>query len=235
MTRSPATGPRWPGRAPALTRPQVHNAFDDELIAELTAALEHVGADERHARAGARRRRRIVLGRRRPELDARHGRRQRRREPRGFARPGPPDAHAGRTAQAHHRPRERLRPTAAASAWLPAATSPSPRKARSSGCPKSKLGPGAGGDLALRGRRDRPAPGAPLFRHRRSLRCRPKPCASACCTRWSPPRRWTRPWRRRSALLLKAGPVAAARGQEAGARGHVPMPMACATTTTTPR
>jgi methylglutaconyl-CoA hydratase len=52
-----------------MNRPDVHNAFNEQLIAELTAACQALDADD-GARGGARRPRQELLGRRRPQLDA---------------------------------------------------------------------------------------------------------------------------------------------------------------------
>ncbi len=155
-----------------LNRPTLHNAFDAGLIAALTAALDGLGRRRRRARGGAGRRRRLVLRRRRPQLDARHGRAPARPTNReDCARPRPPDAHAGRTAQADHRPRARrgLRRRRRPGRLL------RHRHRRAGGevrPDRKQAGPAAGGDLALRDRRDRRAPGAALVRHRRDLRRR---------------------------------------------------------------
>ena len=56
-----------------MDRPDRHNAFDEHVIAELTAGFAGLGADECGARGGAARRRQKLLGRRRSRLDAPHG------------------------------------------------------------------------------------------------------------------------------------------------------------------
>ena len=55
-----------------LDRPEIHNAFDDRLIAELTKELEDLGADDGVRVGGADRRRQELLGGRGPQLDAPH-------------------------------------------------------------------------------------------------------------------------------------------------------------------
>ena len=57
-----------------LNRPDVHNAFDEALIAELTAALQRLDRDQSGARGGADRRRQELLRRRRSQLDEKDGR-----------------------------------------------------------------------------------------------------------------------------------------------------------------
>jgi methylglutaconyl-CoA hydratase len=51
-----------------MNRPDVHNAFNEQLIAELTAACR-AGRRRHGARGGAGRARQELLGRRRPQLD----------------------------------------------------------------------------------------------------------------------------------------------------------------------
>ena len=55
-----------------LDRPEIHNAFDDRLIAELTAELARLGRGRWRARRGPDRRRQKLLGRGGPQLDAPH-------------------------------------------------------------------------------------------------------------------------------------------------------------------
>ena len=77
-----------------LDRPEIHNAFDERLIAELTAALGALASDAGGAGGGADRQRQELLGRRRPQLDAPDLDLRRGREPRGCpgARPAHGDA-----------------------------------------------------------------------------------------------------------------------------------------------
>ncbi len=169
--RTPAPAPRRPRRPPA------HDPRAGAQRLRRGADRRHDrrargrGGRRRHPRAGAGSRGRLVLRRRRPQLDARHGRRQRSREPRGLARPRPPDAHAGRTAEADHRPRAGcgVRRRGGPGGLL------RHRDRRAGGevrPDRKQAGPAAGGDLAVRDQRDRAAPRTPVFRQRGDLRCR---------------------------------------------------------------
>ena len=74
------TPPPWP--RVTLNRPEVRNAFNDGVIAALTADLHRARTDTDAARGGAGRSWQGLLRQCRPELDARHGRLQLGREPR---------------------------------------------------------------------------------------------------------------------------------------------------------
>ena len=64
-----------------LNRPDVRNAFNDEVIAELTAAFQEMAARAEVRAVVLAGHRPGLLRRRRPELDAPHGRLHPRREP----------------------------------------------------------------------------------------------------------------------------------------------------------
>ena len=63
-----------------LNRPEVRNAFNETLIAELTAWAEAVAAGRRRPRGRASRRRQGLLRRRGPRVDVEDGRLLARRE-----------------------------------------------------------------------------------------------------------------------------------------------------------
>ena len=121
----PQSSMRAGSRRSTLNRPEVHNAFDDHLIAELT----HVAAGSEPQRlgpcsGGARRRGQELLGGSRSQLDEARcpllgGREHSRRRCLGE-----PDAHAERPHQAHHRTRRAPPSVAASGFWSLAATSP---------------------------------------------------------------------------------------------------------------
>ena len=83
---------------------------------------------------------------------------------------------------------------------------------------RSEAGPGAGGDLAVRGRRDRPARGAPAVPHRRSVRCRHRRAHRPAARRSCPPTSWTTRSTRQLHLLGKAGPLAQAEAKQLALR-----------------
>ena len=56
-----------------LNRPEVHNAFDDHLIAGLTHKLRELDHNAGRARGRPGGQRQELLGRRRPQLDEAHG------------------------------------------------------------------------------------------------------------------------------------------------------------------
>ncbi len=194
-----------------LARPDVHNAFDASLIAELRTAFAALaredptslravvlagdgpsfcaGADIDWMRAAMR-------PRCRGQRAGRDGHGRHVREPRHLPRAG-------------HRPRPRARPSAAGSACAPSPTWSWPRAAPGSASPR----PGWASC-----RRSSPRSSSPRSASRTPGRCSPAgdasmpsgPSGSASSTRSSrATRRWTRRSRRTIADVLASGPTAA--------------------------
>jgi hypothetical protein len=118
----------------------VHNAFNAQVIAELTRTFAALDADDGDPRRRDRRRRQELLRRRGPQLDEGDGRYSRAQN---LA-----DAQALavmlRTLNGMTKPTDRARPRRGDGrrrrAWSRAATSPSPRRRRRSRCPRRSLG-----------------------------------------------------------------------------------------------
>ena len=174
------------------------------LIAALTAALHHLPTDRRRPRGGAGRRWRIVLGGRRPQLDAWHGRGQRAEN----ATTHSPSPACMRTLD------ELPKPTIArvhgaafgGGVGLVRLLRHRHRHARREvRTDRKQARPAACGHFALRDRRDRRAPGAALVRDRGNLRRRRgtahRPAAPGRGDRGLEP-----PCSARSTCCCKAGP-----------------------------
>ena len=200
-----------------LNRPELHNAFNDAAGRDLTACAGSRRARRRHRRrccspAPAR----ASAPAPTPAGCAAWPRPAKLENTRGLAAPGAHAPAAELPVQADPRPRATARPTAAASAWWPAATSPSASRARNSPCPRSSW--------AWCRRPSRPTWSRPSACATRAACSSPARCStpaarphSACCTNACPTTDSTTP---SSSVLRRPAPrrpAGAARGQAPGA------------------